>query len=215
MTNNNITMTDLPTFFNPNHPSYSYYHNELQRIFPSPHEFISPLVKLANNTNNNSLLLLEQEENLERFWTMVENWQVLCYTIREYKKSMLLMNINELMIDAASKKGGMLSLPIKLKDLPTNVQSEVYRMEQDCNEDYLNCGMEPVLHFQVLLSLASLNLNEALHDETQTIDSTENKGKYAEEDVYWARIKHFGDMIQMERIRLETKQKLYNIFTNS
>jgi hypothetical protein len=89
------------------------------------------------------------------FWEAAQEWQSVCYTIRQGKQAMLSTDRNELMIAAASAKGGPLKLPIHMEDLSRTVQREVQLMEVDAQEDFCKLGLDPCLDFQALINVAS------------------------------------------------------------
>lgn len=88
------------------------------------------------------------------FWQAAQEWQSVCYTIRQGRQSMLSSDRNELMVDAASKLGP-LKLPIHLEDLPPFVRQEVQLMEVEAQRNYSELGMDPCLDFQAMMSLRS------------------------------------------------------------
>ena len=64
-------------------------------------------------------LLAQNFTALEQsFWRAADVWQSLCNTVREARRSELQSEVNEITIDAAIKKGGMLKLPVHRTDLP-------------------------------------------------------------------------------------------------
>jgi len=100
------------------------------------------------------------------------------------------------MIEAAAKKKGPLKLPVKRLELPDDVQVLLSRMEKEASEDFLSCGMDACIDFQVLLGMGL---------------------RYADEDgfgdaVHAKRIQFLGEMIRREKNRLETKEKLKLMF---
>ena len=86
------------------------------------------------------------------FWDACQEWQSVCYTIRQGKQAMLSANRNELMINSIT---GPLNLPIHLEDLEPTVRRKVEQMEIEAQKNYLDLQMDPCLDFQVLLSLTS------------------------------------------------------------
>ena len=118
--------------------------------------------------------------SIDTFWNCVEIWQNVCYTIREAKRVMIQSDMNEIMIDAAMKKGGPLNLPVHKEDLSIDVQRKLECMEQTARMEFIDSGLDPCLDFQFLLSC-----NQPM-----------------------ARWKLFRHMISRERKRLEAKKKL-------
>ena len=131
-----------------------------------------------------SLFESEPRDGEDTFWSSVEKWQNLCYTIREAKRVNIQSDMNELMIEEAMKKEGPLNLPVHKEDLPIDVQRELERMEQAAVQEFMDSGMDPCLDFQNLLSCQS-------HRD---------------------RLKLFSGMVLRERQRLETKKKLSTSF---
>ncbi len=86
------------------------------------------------------------------FWEAAQEWQSICYTIRQGKQAMLSINRNELMVEAAAAIGP-LNLPIHLEDLPPPIQRQVQVMEVEFQKEFWKLGMDPCLDFQALLSL--------------------------------------------------------------
>uniref|UniRef100_A0A7S0BWC3 Uncharacterized protein n=1 Tax=Proboscia inermis TaxID=420281 RepID=A0A7S0BWC3_9STRA len=119
----------------------------------------------------------------QSFWEIAEVWQRLCNTVREARRCILRSDVNEISVAAAMEKGGMLNLPVKREDLPYDVRTKLFQIEDAAWQNYLACGMDPVLDFQGLLS-ASSSLNPS---EQMMI---------------------LGNMIENERKRLEAKNSL-------
>lgn len=101
------------------------------------------------------------------FWASAQEWQSVCYTIRQGKQSMLSINRNELMVEAASAAGGPLKLPIHLEDLSPQVQRQIQLMEVEAQKEYFQLGMDPCLDFQALVSLP--NYHDQILGLTQLI----------------------------------------------
>ena len=120
----------------------------------------------------------------QSFWRAADVWQSLCNTVREARRSELQSEVNEITIDAAIKKGGMLKLPVHRTDLPQDVQVRLNRMEEEAANNYVTIGMDPVLDFQALMST----------------------------DNHIDRIRHLGEMVARERGRLEAKESLKGVF---
>jgi len=120
------------------------------------------------------------------FWDSAEAWQVLCNTVREARRCDIQSNVNEIMIAAATKKGGPLNLPIHRKDLPMKVQTKIRQLEEDAANDFVALGMDPCLDFQALISCKS----------------------------HAGRLKHLHQMISREKSRLKAKEKLKALFAN-
>jgi hypothetical protein len=89
------------------------------------------------------------------FWQAAQEWQSICYTIRQGRQAMLSINRNELMVEAAAAAKGPLKLPIHLEDLPPHVQRQVQMMEVEFQKQFFEWGMDPCLDFQALISLPS------------------------------------------------------------
>ncbi|KAL3906182.1 MAG: hypothetical protein SGILL_009375 [Bacillariaceae sp.] len=93
----------------------------------------------------------------DAFWRLAQEWQSVCYTLRQGQQSLLSAERNERMVDAACKKGGPLKLPIHMSDLEADERQEIQRMEMEAQERHIELGIDPVLDFQVLVSLPSLD----------------------------------------------------------
>jgi hypothetical protein len=89
------------------------------------------------------------------FWQAAQEWQSVCYTIQQAKQAMLSTERNEIMIAAASAKGGPLKLPIHLEDLSPEVRREIQSMEVEAQGQFCELGMDPCLDFQAIISLPS------------------------------------------------------------
>jgi len=113
------------------------------------------------------------------FWFSLEQWQTLCNTVRDQQQAILSTDRNEIMIAAASAKGGPLKLPIHISDLPPDVRRRLQDMEVRAQADFVKMGMDPCLDFQVLLSLPS----------------------------YTEKLQFISIMVSRERRRLETLQR--------
>ena len=137
----------------------------------------------ARDAVQSNLPAFTQEDFTHQFWDVAECWQMLCNTIRELKRSDLMTEMNEIMIDAACKQKGPLQLPVKRKTLPEDVQNQLNRMEQKQSEDFLSCGMDACLDFQVMLSMSPseriIFLGELMHKEIDRLDTKERlKGMF-------------------------------------
>lgn len=88
------------------------------------------------------------------FWEAAQEWQSVCYTIRQGKQAMLSINRNEVMVEEASKLGP-LKLPIHIEELPPHVQRQIQLMEVDAQKEYFQIEMDPCLDFQAMVSLPS------------------------------------------------------------
>ena len=98
------------------------------------------------------------EENFKNemlFWEAAQEWQSVCYTIRQAKQAVLSADRNELMISAATKKGGPLKLPIHMEELSPTVQREIQLMEVESQKDWVGMRLDPCLDFQALISIQS------------------------------------------------------------
>jgi hypothetical protein len=109
------------------------------------------------------------------FWVSLEQWQTLCNTVRENQQMTLSADCNEIMVAAASAKGGPLKLPIYIYDLPPLVRGQLQQLEVKAQKDFISMGLDPCLDFQVMLSLPN----------------------------YTEKIQFFASMISRERARLE------------
>jgi Lon protease-like protein len=89
------------------------------------------------------------------FWQAAQEWQSVCYTIQQGKQAILSTERNEIMIAAASEKGGPLKLPIHLEDLSPEVRREIQSMEVEAQDHFCKLGMDPCLDFQAIISLPS------------------------------------------------------------
>ena len=122
----------------------------------------------------------------EQFWKAADVWQTLCNTVKEGRRAMLQSEMNEIMIDAAMKKGGPLNLPVRSEDLPFEVRKLLQQKEEKSMRDFHQLGLDPCLDFQAIISAKS-------HEE---------------------RLKLLSKMISRERRRLEAKESLKSIFAN-
>ena len=85
------------------------------------------------------------------FWQAVYQWQTYAYTLREGYQQNMATDRNELLIAGALKKGGPLNLPVHLTDLLPEDRQQVVQLEQNCQQAWVDTGLEPVLDFQALL----------------------------------------------------------------
>ncbi|KAG7353394.1 hypothetical protein IV203_002749 [Nitzschia inconspicua] len=93
------------------------------------------------------------EDSLERtFWTFAQEWQSVCYTLRQGQQSLLSAERNELMVEAACAKGSPLKLPIHMEDLEPQHRTQIQLLEGKAQQRHVELGMDPVLDFQVLIS---------------------------------------------------------------
>lgn len=95
----------------------------------------------------------DSEVELKKFWLLAQEWQSVCYTLRQGQQSLLSAERNERMVEAACAKGGPLQLPIHMEDLEPDDRKEIQRLEQQLQQRHVELGLDPVLDFQVLLSL--------------------------------------------------------------
>lgn len=109
------------------------------------------------------------------FWQMAQDWQTLCYTVREGHQIALMSDRNELLIDAAMRKGGPLNLPVHVEDLLLEDRRKVQDLEVQAQQQWLSQQLDPCIDFQALLSFPA----------------------------YEERLEHFAGMIRRERKRLE------------
>ncbi|GAX09472.1 hypothetical protein FisN_6Lh149 [Fistulifera solaris] len=114
-------------------------------------------------------------DNEASFWQMVQDWQTLCYTVREGHQIRLVSDRNELLIDAAIAKGGPLNLPVHVEDLLLEDRQKVQELEVSAQQQWLLLRLDPTMDFQVLLSF----------------------------ETYKERLQYFASMVRRERIRLE------------
>ena len=112
-------------------------------------------------------------------WTRIQEWQAVCYTIREGQQSILAADRNELLVEAASAMGGPLKLPIHPEDVRPEDRKRLEKLELQAQEDYWDLGLDPLLDFQVLLSLQDVG----------------------------ERLQFFSKMIKRERSRMEIVAK--------
>lgn len=87
------------------------------------------------------------------FWEAALVWQTLCYTVREGRQMTLSADRNELMVAAASAKGGPLKLPIHIEDLSPVDRFRLQELERQAQSDFLAMRLDPCLDFQVLLAM--------------------------------------------------------------
>jgi len=87
------------------------------------------------------------------FWNSMETWQILCNTVREWRRASLSADLDRFMVVAASQKGGILNLPVHPEDLNPEERRRVSEMELQAHDEFLLLGMDPVLDCQVLLSI--------------------------------------------------------------
>ena len=88
------------------------------------------------------------------FWKAAQVWQTLCYTVREGRQINLSADRNELMVAAASTKGGPLKLPIHAEDLSPAVRFQLHDMEREAQSDFVELGLDPCLDFQVMIGMS-------------------------------------------------------------
>lgn len=119
--------------------------------------------------------LLEGTLDATNFWQIAQDWQSLCYTVREGHQIAMVSDRNELLIDAAMRKGGPLNLPVHVEDLLLKDRQKVQELEVQAQQRWLSRNLDPSIDFQVLLSL----------------------------NTYKERLEYFASMIQRERKRLE------------
>ena len=123
----------------------------------------------------------EIENTTTSFWKSLEQWQTICYTIREAKRVSIQSDVDEIMIQEAMKQPGPLNLPVHKEDLSIPIQRKIESMEQVALEEFQTSGMDPCLNFQNIISCATSHLD---------------------------RLKLFHEMIAKERQRLEAKKRL-------
>ena len=89
------------------------------------------------------------------FWRSADIWQQLTSTIKLARRSLLNSDVNEITIDEACKLGGPLKLPVHRSDLPIGVQKRLNRMEEDAAENFIARGIDPIIDFQIVLTMSS------------------------------------------------------------
>lgn len=94
----------------------------------------------------------------QRFWRLAQEWQSICYTLRHGQQCLMSADRNERMVDAACAKGGPLKLPIHMEDLELEDRQEIQHLEMQAQQRHVNLRMDPVLDFQVLISLREFDL---------------------------------------------------------
>jgi hypothetical protein len=90
-------------------------------------------------------------------WSLAQEWQSVCATLRQGRQALLATERNELMVAAASAGGGPLKLPIHLSDLDPDSRKEIQKLDQHFQKDHEVSGMDPILDFQVLIGLPTTN----------------------------------------------------------
>jgi Lon protease-like protein len=95
------------------------------------------------------------ESGDQAFWNAAQVWQSLCYTVLHGRQMMLSTDRNELMVAAASQKGGPLKLPIHMEELNPAARRRIETMEVRAQEEFFDLGLDPCLDFQAMISLAS------------------------------------------------------------
>lgn len=107
---------------------------------------------------------LKMEENLPLFtatdlgtsqglYKFASIWQALCYTVREGRQILLSSDRNELLVEAAVRKGGPLQLPVHVEDVSPADRKAVDDLQIQAQQDWLALHLDPCLDFQVLLEL--------------------------------------------------------------
>ncbi|GAX15553.1 hypothetical protein FisN_6Hh149 [Fistulifera solaris] len=119
------------------------------------------------------------DDNEASFWQMAQDWQTLCYTVREGHQIRLMSDRNELLIDAAIAKGGPLNLPVHVEDLLLEDRQKVQELEVVAQQQWLSLQLDPTMDFQVLLSL----------------------------ETYEERLQYFANMVHRERNRPKRKER--------
>lgn len=119
------------------------------------------LPKIGDGIQDTCIGAAEEEISLKdldaSFWRLAQEWQSVCYTLRQGQQTMLSAERNERMVEAACAKGGPLKLPIHMSDLEPQERQEIQQMETKAQERHIELGIDPVLDFQVMLSLPNLN----------------------------------------------------------
>jgi hypothetical protein len=118
-------------------------------------------------------------------WKLASTWQTLCNTLRWGQQIEMDSSRNEIMIQAAMKKGGPLELPIRMQDLDESVQTVINKRQVAARQEWLDREMDPTLDFVILTSLQR-------HEE---------------------RLEYLASMIQRERQRLTWKSLLQSTIT--
>ena len=95
------------------------------------------------------------ESGDQAFWNAAQVWQSLCYTVRHGRQMILSADRNELMVAAASEKGGPLKLPIHMEELDPDARRKIQTMEVQAQVEFFDLKLDPTLDFQAMISLAS------------------------------------------------------------
>lgn len=120
----------------------------------------------------------------EHFWRCADIWQQLTSTIKLARRSELTSDVNEITIDEACKLGGPLKLPVHRSDLPIEIQKRLNKMEEDAAENFIARGIDPIVDFQIVLSMPS------------ALD----------------RLTYLALLVSRERRRVEAKSTLHHVF---
>ena len=91
------------------------------------------------------------------FWSAAEVWQCFCQTVKEANRVNLQSEVNEITIQTAMAQGGALNLPVHREDLPFEVRLRLDQMEEAAAREFMSAGVEPVLDFQYLLEMESID----------------------------------------------------------
>lgn len=142
------------------------------------------LPEWAIDSIQSNLPMLSAFDFANDFWRCADTWQQITNTIRMARRSELNSDVNEITIDEACKLGGPLKLPVHRSDLPIDIQKRLNKMEEDAAENFIARGIDPIVDFQIILSMLS------------PLD----------------RLKYLALIISRERRRLETKATLRQIF---
>lgn len=95
-----------------------------------------------------------EDLSTDGFWEAALVWQTLCNTVREGRQMTLSADRNELMVAAASAKGGPLKLPIHVADLSPADRFRLQELERQAHSDFLAMGLDPCLDFQVMIGMS-------------------------------------------------------------
>merc|ERR1711966_523579 len=157
-----------------------------KQIFDDYHKVRSIYIN-SQSLASNELPTFDADNMLDEtsFWKLAETWQMLCNTVRQAKQTMLQSFVNELSVAVAMRAKGPLELPVKRKNLPPEVQTQLNDMEQRAAQEFVELGMDPILDFQEILATPERHHRAA----------------------------RLARMISRERARLEAKESLIRAFT--
>lgn len=140
-------------------------------------------------------MVQSSQEFVHNFWKMANIWQTLCETVFATRQRILNADRNEMLVDAAIRKGGALQLPIHLDDITSTIDRQnIQRMEELAQELWQDLRLDPCIDFQKLLVASSLS--------SSSTTNTNNQQQLEES------LNHFANMISRERFRLEELQSV-------